>query len=155
VTQESIAYDPKELKALSRQWKYMDETALKATKEAGYELSTFVAGEVKKAGYGRYVNAAGVKRLVDGASVSKSSKVGEISYGFARQRFSGGGTTRSLWPGLEFGSKRFRQFPAYSGRFGRGGKGYFIYPTLRKLQPELVRKWEQRLDEIIKGWGSR
>jgi len=155
VTQESIAYDPKELKALARQWKYMDETALKATKETGFELSTFVAGEVKKAGYGRNVNAAGVRRLVDGGTVSKTSKIGEISYGFARQRFSGGGTTRTLWPRLEFGSNRSKQFPRYSGRYGAGGRGYFIHPTLRKLQPELVRKWEAKLDQIIKGWGSR
>ena len=155
MAEEAIAYDRQELNALKRQWKYMDEAALKATKETGYELSTFVASEIKKAGYARYVNAAGVKRLVDGATVSKSSKVGEISYGFARQRFSGGGTTRSLWPGLEFGSKRFRQFPSYSGRYGRGGRGYFIYPTLRKLQPELVKKWEQKMVQIIKGWASR
>lgn len=75
MAQETIAYDRQELNALKRQWKYMDEAALKATKETGYELSTFVASEIKKAGYARYVNAAGVKRLVDGATVSKSSKV--------------------------------------------------------------------------------
>ena len=155
MAEEAIAYDPKELKALARQWKYMDEAALKATKETGFELSTFVAGEVKKAGYARYVNAAGVKRLVDGGTVSKTSKIGELSFGFARQRFSGGGTTRTLWPQLEFGSNQSRQFPRYSGRYGKGGRGYFIYPTLRKLQPELVKKWEQKMDQIIKGWASR
>ncbi len=41
--------------------------------------------------------------------------------------------------GIEFGSNKFKQFPAYSGRQGRGSRGWFIYPTLRRIQPELIR----------------
>ncbi len=48
-------------------------------------------------------------RLADGVRVSRTSKVGEFSYGFASQRFSGGGTTKELWRGFEFGSNRFTQ----------------------------------------------
>jgi len=150
----SIAYDRKELSQILRAFKGMDDEATKIAQETGYEFSKFVAGEVKKAGYQRTVNSAGVKRLVDGSVISKTSKIGEIRYGFASQRFSGGGTTRKLWPGLEFGSKRFKQFPAYSGRFGRGARGWFIYPTLRKLQPELIQKWENKFAEVIKEWGK-
>ena len=139
---------------LKAAFKNMDELATKAAKETGYELAQFASSEVKKAGYTRYINPAAVKRIVDGGTVSKTSKFGEFSYGFARQRFSGGGTTRSLWPGFEFGSKRFKQFPAYSGRYGRGGRGWFIYPTLRKLQPELVQKWNKKFDEILKPWNK-
>jgi hypothetical protein len=51
--------------------------------------------------------------------VSKSSKVGEISYGFVSQKFSGGGTTQQLWGGEEFGSNKFKQFPIWSGRYGQ------------------------------------
>jgi len=154
MAEEAIAYDKAELRQIIKAFQAMDDEAKKAASETGYELSTFVSSEIKKAGYARYVNAAGVKRLVDGSRVSKSSKIGELSFGFASQRFSGGGTTRSLWPGLEFGSKRFSQFPSYSGRYGRGGRGYFIYPTLRKLQPELVKKWENKFAEIIEPWSK-
>jgi hypothetical protein len=150
--EQGLAYDRKELAQLIRAFKAMDDEATKAAADTGFELSKWVAGEVREAGYSRYINPAAVRRIVDGGSVSKTSKVGQISYGFARQRFSGGGTTRMLWPGFEFGSKKFKQFPTYSGRFGRGGRGWFIYPTLRRLQPELVRKWETKFDEILKPW---
>ena len=89
-------------------------------------------------------------RIATGAVVSKSSKIGEISYGFARQKFSGGGTTQQLWGGNEFGSNRYKQFPIWSGREGRGSRGWFIYPTLRSIQPEIVRRWENAFDTIVK-----
>lgn len=98
------------------------------------------------------VAATAVQRVANGVRVSKSSKIGEFSYGFASQRFSGGGTTQILWAGLEFGSNRYRQFPRRTPTKGRGNSGYFIYPTLRKIQPELVRKWEDAFSEILKKW---
>jgi len=152
--EQGLAYDRRELAQLIKAFKAMDAEATKVAAETGFELSKFVSGEVKSAGYSRYINPTAVRRIVDGVSVSKTSKVGQVSYGFARQRFSGGGTTRQLWPGFEFGSKRFKQFPTYSGRFGRGGRGWFIFPTLRRLQPELVRKWEDKFGDILKIWGK-
>ena len=152
--EQGLAYDRRELAQLIKAFKAMDAEATKVAAQSGFELSEFVAGKVKSAGYSRYINPTAVRRIVDGVSVSKTSKVGQVSYGFARQRFSGGGTTRQLWPGFEFGSKRFKQFPTYSGRFGRGGRGWFIFPTLRRLQPELVRKWEEKFADILKIWGK-
>jgi hypothetical protein len=152
--EQGLAYDRRELAQLIKAFKAMDAEATKVAAQSGFELSEFVAGKVKSAGYSRYINPAAVRRIVDGVSVSKTSKVGQVSYGFARQRFSGGGTTRQLWPGFEFGSKRFKQFPTYSGRFGRGGRGWFIFPTLRRLQPELVKKWEEKFSDILKIWGK-
>lgn len=155
MTEETgIAYDKRELSQILKAFKAMDDEASKVAANTGYELSQWLFNEIRVAGLQRVVNAEAVRRIVTGGTVSKTSKIGQISYGFARQRFSGGGTTRSLWPGFEFGSKRFKQFPSYSGRYGRGGRGWFIYPTLRKNQPELVRKWEAKFDDIIKEWGK-
>lgn len=152
--EQGMAYDRKELAQLIRAFKAMDAEATKVAAETGYEFSQWTASKIRQAGYARYINPTAVRRIVDGGSVSKTSKIGQISYGFARQRFSGGGTTRSLWPAFEFGSQRFKQFPTYSGRFGRGGRGWFIFPTLRGLQPELVRKWELKFQDILKEWGK-
>jgi hypothetical protein len=89
-------------------------------------------------------------RVAEGAKVSKSSKIGEISFGFAGQKFSGGATTQQVWGGAEFGSNRWKQFPVWSGREGRGSRGWFIYPTLRTAQPEIVKRWEESFSKIIR-----
>lgn len=151
--EQGIAYDRKELAGILKAFKAMDEEATKVAQETGFEFSNWIFGKIKDAGYTRYINPVAVRRIVDGGKVSKTSKIGEIKYGFARQRFSGGGTTRQLWAGFEFGSKKFKQFPQSSGRFGKGGRGWFIYPTLRQNQPELIQKWNAKFDEILEKWG--
>ena len=146
---EGISYDKAELLAIKKAFKVMDDEAIKAAQEESSGLATFVQRNVNDASTQRGPVAS---RIAQGSVVSKSSKVGEISYGFARQKFSGGGTTRQLWGGTEFGSNKFRQFPIWSGREGRGSKGWFIYPTLRKLQPDILKKWEEAFSKIVKVW---
>jgi len=43
-----------------------------------------------------------------------------------------------------------RKFPAYSGRFKSGSRGYFIFPTLRKAQPQIRRDFLATVDKIIR-----
>jgi hypothetical protein len=146
---EVIAYDKAELRAIMKAFKVMDDEAIDSAKEESSALATFVQKNVNDAAAQRGPVAS---RISLGSVVSKSSKVGEISYGFARQKFSGGGTTQQLWGGTEFGSNKFKQFPIWSGREGRGSKGWFIYPTLRKLQPDILKKWEEAFSKIVKVW---
>ncbi len=146
--QVSISYDKAELRAILRSFKAMDDEAIKQAKVATSELAEYVKQKVSSAANGRTNRAS--KIVADGATVSKSSKIGEISYGFARQRLSGGGTTQQVWGGVEFGSNRLKQFPVWSGREGRGSRGWFIYPTLRSAQPEIVKKWEDSFSKIVK-----
>jgi hypothetical protein len=150
VASEGIAYDKRELSKIVRSFKAMDEEALIAARQIGGELATYAANEIKEAALGRVVSALGVRRVAEGVRVSKTSKIGEFSFGFANQKFSGGGNTKELWPGLEFGSRKFSQFPSWSGRYGRrGSRGYFIFPTLRKIQPDLVKRWEAKFAQIV------
>jgi hypothetical protein len=146
---EVIAYDKQELRSIVKAFKAMDDESIDAAKEESSALATFVQRNVNVAAEGRGTVAS---RIATGSKVSKSSKVGEISYGFAAQKFSGGATTRDLWGGTEFGSNKFRQFPIWSGREGRGSKGWFIYPTLRRLQPDILKKWEEAFSKIVKEW---
>ena len=149
---EPISYDRAELRSIVKAFKAMDDEAVDQAKRASNALATFAADKIKATAYGRTVASEAVKRVAEGVRVSKSSKIGEFSYGFAGQRFSGGGTTQILWPGLEFGSNRFKQFPRRTPNRGRGNSGYFIYPTLRQIQPELVRQWEDAFSDILKKW---
>jgi len=147
---EAISYDKAELRAILKSFKAMDEEATNQAKRATSELADYVKSRIVDAAALTRTNTAGSVRIATGARVSKSSKIGEISYGFAAQKFSGGGTTQQLWGGLEFGSNKYKQFPVWSGREGRGSRGWFIYPTLRSAQPEIIKRWEESFSKIVK-----
>ena len=147
---DAIAYDKSDLRGLTRAFKAMNQEATAQAKIVSGGLATYVQGKIVSAGNLRPNDAA--KRIADGSRVSKSSKIGELSFGFASQKFSGGGTTQQLWGGYEFGSNKYKQFPLWSGREGRGSRGWFIYPTLRAEQPNIIAKWENAFNTILKEW---
>jgi hypothetical protein len=147
---EAIAYDKADLRRILGAFKAMDDQAVQQAKGVSNGLATYVQSKIKSAAGNRPNKAA--SRVADGSRVSKSSKIGEISFGFVSQKFSGGGTTQQLWGGYEFGSNKFKQFPVWSGREGRGSRGYFIYPTLRAEQPHIIAQWEAAFTKILKEW---
>jgi len=149
---ETIAYNKSDLRDIYKAFKAMDDQATEEARTQSAALAYYASEEIKQTAKTRTKSGKAAQRIADGVSISKSSKIGEFSYGFARQKFSGGATTQTLWGGMEFGSNKFKQFPTYSGRQGRGSRGWFIYPTLRRIQPELINKWEASFDRIIKEW---
>jgi hypothetical protein len=128
----------------------MDEGAVTQAKAVSNGLATYVQSKIISAAGNRPNKAA--SRVAQGSRVSKSSKIGELSFGFVSQKFSGGATTQQLWGGYEFGSNKYKQFPLWSGREGRGSRGYFIYPTLRAEQPHIIAQWENAFTKILKEW---
>jgi len=147
---DPISYDKSELRGIIGAFKGMDDEAVAEAKKVSNGLATFLQGQIVSAANSRPNKAA--SRIAAGSRVSKSSKVGELSFGFVSQKFSGGGTTQMLWGGYEFGSNKFKQFPVWSGREGRGSRGYFIYPTLRAEQPQIIAQWEAAFSKILKEW---
>ena len=146
---ESIAYDKSQLRAIYGAFKAMDEEAIAAAKRESNALATYLQGRIVDAALTRDLASI---RIATGARVSKSSKIGELSFGFVSQKFSGGGTTQQLWGGYEFGSNKYKQFPVWSGREGRGSRGWFIYPTLRAEQPAIIDQWQNSFTKILKEW---
>ena len=145
-----IAYDKADLRRITSAFKAMDSAATDAAKRESSALAEFAQGKIQQKAVTR---GKAADRIASGSRVSKSSKIGELSFGFVSQKFSGGGTTKDLWGGTEFGSNKFKQFPVWSGSGIRGGsKGWFIYPTLREIQPEIIYKWENAFDRILKEW---
>lgn len=148
---EQVAFDKAELRAVFKALKNMDDAANEEAKRQAGELADFARQEV--IGTANTLNSRKVAgRIAEGSRVKKSSRIGEITYGFAAQKFSGGATTKDIWGGSEFGSNKFKQFPVWSGKEGRGSRGWFIYPTLRKIQPEIVARWTDSFDKILKEW---
>jgi hypothetical protein len=145
-----IAYDKADLRRITSAFKAMDSEATDAAKRESSALAEFAQGKIQAKAVTR---GKAAERIASGSRVSKSSKIGELSFGFVSQKFSGGGTTKDLWGGTEFGSNKFKQFPVWSGSGIRGGsKGWFIYPTLREIQPDIIDKWENAFDRILKEW---
>lgn len=140
-----VEYDKQDLRIILKSFKAMSDRAVAESKKVSHRLADKAADKIRNYSLGSRFIAS--YRLADSVHVSKSSKIGEFSYGYKSERFfSGGATTLDMIYGLEFGSNRLPQFPP---RSARGRTGYFIYPTLRKLQPELIRDWESAFTEIL------
>lgn len=137
-----VEYDKADIRQILRSFKAMDDEAISQSKKVSAELAEFAAGKIKAYAVGsRFIASS---RVADNVKISKSSKIGEFSYGFKSQKlFSGGASTLDMVYGLEFGSTKYPQFPP------RRKEGYFIYPTLRKIQPEIIKRWEKAFSEIL------
>ena len=150
MAEDAVAFDRAELKSIIFAFKGMDDEAIAKAKSVSGGLATYLQGKIIEAS-GRTRNRAD-DIIAAGSRVSKSSKIGEMSFGFVSQKFSGGGTTQQLWGGYEFGSNKFKQFPIWSGKEGRGSKGWFIYPTLKAEQPHIIAQWQESFSAIVKVW---
>lgn len=147
---EVEAYNRKEIREVIRAFKAMDDAAVEEAKKVSGALADYALGKIQQAAGTRTVATKVAVAIAQGGKVSKSSKVGEISFGFASQRFSGGADTKRLWAGMEFGSNKWKQFPARTPRFRQGNYGYFIYPTLKAAQPHIISEWQDAFSKIIK-----
>jgi len=149
MAEDVVAFDKAELRSIIFAFKGMDDEAVTKAKSVSGGLATYLQGKIISKSQGRDKASS---RIAEGSRVSKSSKIGEMSFGFASQKFSGGATTQQLWGGYEFGSNKFKQFPIWSGREGRGSKGWFIYPTLKAEQPQIIAQWQEAFSQIVKVW---
>ena len=147
---EVDAYNRREIREVIKAFKAMDEKAIQEAKRVSGALADYALGQIQQAAGTRTVATKVAVRVAQGGKVSKTSKIGEISLGFASQKFSGGADTKRLWGGMEFGSNRFKQFPARTPRFRKGNFGYFIYPTLKDAQPYIISEWQDAFSKILK-----
>ena len=153
MAEEVSAFDRTELRQVYKAFTLLGDEAKAEARQSSNNLATYLQKEIGNTAATRAKGQEAINRIVSGSRVSKSSTTGEIRYGFASQRFSGGATTQQLWAGYEFGSNKFKQFPSYSGRMGRGSRGWFIYPTLRKEQRNIVGQWTAAFNKILDKWG--
>ena len=149
---EQTGFDRAELRAVYGALKNMSDAAKEEAKRESSALAEYSQKQISSAAQSRGPAAI---RIAQGSRVKKSSTTGEITYGYASQKFSGGATTKVLWGPYEFGSQKWPNLPKWSGpnpSGGRGSKGYFIYPTLRKIQPHIVSEWSAAFSKILKEW---
>lgn len=152
-----VEYDRTDLKQILRSFKAMDDQAVTESKRMGFELAQYAVGEIKSS-----AKTIQEQRIATTGRASKSSKIGEFSFGYQKTAFSGGANTSKnterqppygdgILAGVEFGSGRLKNFRPRTARYKNGGNsGYFINPTLRKIQPEIIDKWERAFLRILR-----
>lgn len=159
-------YSQREMRQVAAVIRKLGPEAVKDASETVSKLSKFMLFKIQQTAARRGEQE---QRIADKGRAKVNSLIAEIGLGYARTRFSGGGN--GLWnfsedggpgllAGLEFGTKgKYPQFPPSAGRApsGRGGKGRFIYPTLRAVQPSIVEAWEEVSINVLERWsrGSR
>lgn len=57
-------------------------------------------------------------------------------------------TRGDVFFGSEFGSKNFRQFPERSAPYGAGNRGYYFWPTIERMAPDIRERYLEALDRI-------
>ena len=152
-----VEYDRQQQRQILKAFKAMSDEAVHQSKIMGYELAQYALGEIKGS-----ASTIQERRIGLTGRASKSSKIGEFSFGYTRTAFSGGANTtrnperqppygKGILAGVEFGSSRERKFRPRTARFkGGGNAGYWINPTLRKIQPEIIDKWERAFLKILR-----
>ena len=147
------------LKALS----VMGKEANVELKNEVYSISAWTAGGIKTSAY------VGARFPAQAAIVAATvrparDRVPTVYIGGGKGRASGGANAGQLLFGNEFGgSPEYRKsvsgfpnggykFPERSPREGRGNKGYWIFPTLKVMQPEIKKRWQQACLKVMDNW---
>jgi hypothetical protein len=127
------------LKGFQKHLKSLGPEMTKELKTANFE----VASEVKNDAQALADSLGGV--AAKAAQTLKASKVATgavIKYGGPKAPYAFG---------AEFGSLRYKQFPAWRGRvegLTQGNAGYFLFPTVRDDQEKISALYLSKLSEL-------
>jgi hypothetical protein len=155
-----------DINAIRKTFKNMDEIAQNDMNRAAQQIAIEAASAVGSA----LQSTPQGQALARSIKVSPKSKTPFFTVGGSSVKLRNGTPVGEIALGVEFGAyqdrprKRkgkstnyvgYRQFQPRSPREGRGNAGYFIFPTLKALQPEITRKWVQEVDRIRREWRER
>jgi hypothetical protein len=155
----------KDILAILKTFSKMDDIAKTDMKKVAKDIANDAASAIGSA----LQSTPQGQALARSIKVSNSFKRGPvISIGGDNPKLANGTPVGEIALGVEFGAyqnrprKRksgqymgYKQFQPRSPREGRGNAGYFIFPTLKALQPEITRRWVQEVDRIRQEWRER
>ena len=146
------------LKAIS----VMDKQAQGALKDEVASISKWTAQGMVYASYGALMPAQAA--IVAATIRPARDRVPTVYIGGAKGRASGGANAGQLLFGNEFGGERNAKgslssfpnggyrFPERSNREGRGNTGYWIFPSLKEMQPTIRRRWFAAVTKVMDNW---
>jgi len=150
--------------ALLKVLNLMDKESKGALKDDVASISRWTAQGMVYASYGALMpkQAAIVAATIRPAR----DRVPTVYIGGTRGRASGGANAGQLLFGNEFGGERNAKgslssfpnggyrFPERSDREGRGNKGYWIFPSLKKMQPTIRKRWDDAVQRVLNNWAG-
>lgn len=153
----SIKIDDADIKAILRTFKRMDQIASKDLRDLSTELAQEIATAIQAAASFAEARGGNSRQAVAVADTIKVNRdrVPSITIGGSKAVTSSGAKAGNLLFGTEFGARKYKQFPRRSPKEGRGNAGYFIFPTLKMMQPRIRDKWVQGVDKIREEWRGR
>ena len=164
----SLQVDDKDLRRLFATFNKMDDIAKNDIKRIATQIAERNAQEVRAAAE----SAPNSKQAVAVASAIESvssSKDPTIKLYRNRRVTSDGLQAGYLFSGSEFGATQnrtrtrksgttylgYNQFPPRSPIRGRGSEGYWLYKTLRRRQPDILKEWLESYKLIRDAWIGR
>jgi hypothetical protein len=162
-TSITVRPDLKDYRGLLKALSLMDKEAQFELKNDVQSISAWTATNIKQAAYSHPVfpkQAIVVAQTVRAAR----DRVPSVYIGGNKGKASGGANAGQLLFGNEFGGDRnafgnvsafknggFR-FPPRTSREGRGNTGYWIFPTLKAMQPEIKNRWFAACNKVMDNW---
>jgi hypothetical protein len=141
----------------------MEKESQVELKDDVYSISAWTATGIQQAGFAHpyYPKQA---RIVAQTVRAARDRVPTVYVGGGKGRVSGGANAGQLLFGNEFGGERNAKgslstfpnggykFPERTDREGRGNKGYWIFPTLKVMQPTIKRRWQEACVKVLDNW---
>lgn len=171
-----IRLDDPTIKSILRNFNRMEKAANVDLKDLSRDISRYVAQELMSASMNHRWYPRQAARLAESIKVNRD-RVPSITIGGSK-RFTNSDGERKPYGDLlfinEFGSlpsyqqARFRnrfqrknnslggfQGPPRSPKEGKGNRGYWIFPRLRRIQPTILRWWLEGAQEVADHWKDR
>jgi hypothetical protein len=151
-----IQPDQSDLRGLYKAFRKMDENSKQSLKDEVTSISAWSATEMQSS-YTMNPYPAQAQKVAATIRANKD-RIPNVTIGGSKGRFGGGAVSGQVLFGSEFGGPApfengGRRFPDRSPSAGRGNVGYGIFATLKRIQPELTRRWKQAVDKhVIKVW---
>lgn len=171
----TVRLDDRDIQAILRAFSKMDKQANRDLKDLSRDISKDVVREFQSAARGTRWYPEQASFVAQSARVARD-RTPSVTIGGAKRYTTDDGrrvAAGSLLFLSEFGStvqnqrERFRnesqrrkgsrgglQGPPRSPKEGRGNRGWWLFPRLKRLQPNILRSWIEGAQRVADTWGK-
>jgi len=171
----TVRLDDREIQAILRNFSKMDKQANKDLKDLSRDISKDIVGEFRNAARGTRWYPEQASFVAQSARVARD-RTPSVTIGGSKQYNTSDGrrlAAGSLLFLSEFGRDRAKQQrtfrneaqrragsrgglqgPPRSPKEGRGNRGWWLFPRLKRMQPNILRSWIEGAQRVADTWGK-